>query len=174
MLKNALVIASLALAAPALAEEGAPAPSKQAKDIQCLVGTWNATGKATMGDQVIPVKGTYACRSAAGGFGVMCHLELSGLPAGPYVMDDVWGYNAGDGLIHWYTVTSYGETHDHRGHLDGNTLVAQYDGPQDGKLYSEKVTMAFTSKSKFTVRSEVTVGGTSAEIFEMTATKSKK
>jgi hypothetical protein len=86
------------------------------------------------------------------------------------VFDDLWGYSEVDKLVHWYTVTNAGEVHDHRGHLDANGGLVQFDGPMEGKLFTETIT--FKRRGKELIMSwNTTLGGTLRERGEIALTK---
>lgn len=169
-------IAALALAAsPFMAVPAHAAdPAQIAKDLQCLVGSWKGTGTMTMADgKVANVQLAYDCKSAAGGSGVACHLRMTGVPGlSTYESDDLYGYNPGDGLVHWFTITNAGETHDHRGSIDGNAFNGLYEGPQDGKLFQEQVSIQFINDKKVRIRSSCKLGDKALDQADVTATKS--
>ena len=59
---------------------------------------------------------------AAGGSGVACKLRMTGIPGLPaYELDDLYGYNAGDGLVH-----------EHWGVFDTMTMMQQLGAVPDG------------------------------------------
>lgn len=147
------------LAAPALADTKPPA---QLGEIKKLIGSWSGKGSLTSEGKTHAVTMTYSCVESSGGAGVRCTASILGIPGFTYQFDDLWGYSAKDGLVHWYTVTNAGEVHDHRGHLDatGGYLIAQEQ--VDGKLLSEAIT--FKRKPKAMTMSWVTtLGGTVRE-----------
>jgi hypothetical protein len=163
-LMNRIICAiTLTFSLGALAQ-GAP---QQAKDLQRLVGNWKGSAKFTLPDgNKVPVTMSYECKSTSAGFGLSCRLAGT-MPDGSKVEStDIWGYSAGDGLVHWFTVTSAGETHDHKMTVDGNVLVGQFEGPQDGKLYVESVRLELLGEKKLSFRSSVTLGGKPQESFE--------
>ena len=172
MTRNILALAAF-LSLPALAAE--PAPPKAVKDLQNLVGSWKGTGTLKMPDGQVspPVQIGIECKSTAGGMGVLCHSRFTGIPGMPGALeeDDLFGYNAGDGLVHWYAVTNAGETHDHKGGISDNAFVGIYEGPQDGQLFQEQVTLAWKSDRKITFRSASTLAGKDQGVMEGTVSK---
>jgi hypothetical protein len=168
-------IAALALAAsPFMALPAHAAdPAQIAKDLQCLVGSWKGTGTFAMPDgKTANVSFNYDCKTAAGGSGVACHLRMTGIPGLPaYELDDLYGYNAGDGLVHWFTITNTGEVHDHKGGIDNSTFTGLYEGPVDGKIFQEQVSIQFLNEKKMRVRSSCKLGDKNLESLDVTATK---
>jgi hypothetical protein len=158
-----ILIVSLVFASSSFAQ-GVPA---QAKELQKLVGSWKGSPTLTLPDgKSFSAPTTYDCKATSQGFGVTCKLIATMPDGNKYESTDVWGYSTGDGLLHWFTVTSAGETHDHKLTLDGNVLVGQFAGPQEGKLYVENVRFEFNSDKKISFRSSVTLGGKQHETFE--------
>ena len=133
------------------------APPRQARELECLIGTWAGDGTVEMGGQEHAVQINYSCRRAAGGFGIACHLTMTGIPGFTYELDDLWGYDPGSGRIHWYTVTNAGETHDHQGHADRTSFRGSYVGRREGRPMRENVSFVFDGNDRFTVRSTVYV-----------------
>jgi len=178
MRKFSNVLAALALvtatAAPALADSKQPAPPQvpeQAARLQRLVGTWKGTATITMGKDVVKATARMQCERAAGGLGIRCtdRFDIPGM--GVYEESDIMGYDPGDRLVHWFSVTSMGETHDHKGSWDGDTLVLQHTGPSpDGKLYSERIAMTVSGKS-IKGTSVCTVGNAVDSTFEFSLSK---
>src|ERR1044071_8127415 len=79
------------------------------------------------------------CKAAAGGYGVACHGKFTAPNMPAYEEDDLFGYNPGDGLYHWFSITNQGETHDHKGGLSDNTFTGEYSGPQAGDRKSTRL-----------------------------------
>ena len=155
----------------ARAEVSKPAP--QVAAIRSLIGSWTGKGTLMTDGKTHAVTSTYDCVESAGAAGVKCKFVMNGIPGFTYMMDDLWGYSAADGLTHWYTVTNAGEVHDHRGHFDMTGGLLQIETPVDGKLFSEVI--AFKRKGTSIGFSwNTTVGGTLREKGEMTLTLKTK
>lgn len=152
--------------------QSAPQIPQKAKELQKLVGNWKGNATLTLPDNTkLPVPMSYECKSASSGYGVACKLNGTMPDGSKYESTDIWGYDAGDGLVHWFTVTSAGETHDHKLAFDNNVLHGQFAGPKEGKLYVETIRFELLSDKKISVRSSVVVGGQQHEIFEGVMTK---
>jgi hypothetical protein len=164
-----LAAALLVAALPALAD----AVPQASKDLQCLVGNWKGTGVMHMPDgSKANAQVSIDCKSAAGGLGVACHTRMTGIPGmAAYEEDDLFGYNAGDGLVHWFSITSAGETHDHKGGIADNAFVGVYEGPQGGQLFQETVSLAFEGEKKMKFRSASLLAGKDQGVLEGTLTK---
>lgn len=171
---NKLIIGIAVSSLSFLVASGAHAqevPPKVKELQQALVGSWKGNGELIMPDgKKAPLAMTYDCKSTSAGFGVTCSLKGKMADGFVYESTDIWGYSAGDGLVHWFTVTNAGETHDHKGSFENGTLTAVFEGPQEGKLYVESVSMTFTGKS-VKVASSVVVGGKQGERLEGTMSR---
>jgi hypothetical protein len=165
------VVVAVLLSFDAFAQ-GAPQIPQKAKELQKLVGNWKGTATLTLPDNTkIPLTSSYECKSASSGYGVSCKLSATVPDGAKYESTDIWGYDAGDGLVHWFTVTSAGETHDHKLNFDNNVMHGQFAGPKDGKLYVETIRFELLSDKKISLRSSVVVGGQQQETFEGVMTK---
>ncbi len=166
----------LAVAMGGGAYAGNPAPSKEVKDMGCLVGAWKGTASMTMGaDKADGLKVAWTCKQTSSEWGVMCSGEIKGIPGmDTYSETDLFGYEPNTGKYHWYAVTNAGETHDHVANPPkGDTIEFVYDGVQDGKAFKEVIHMTFKGKSSSTMEltSETFVEGKSTSLLSMTARK---
>ena len=170
-LAGILALSALALsAAPAAADK--PEVPEAVQKLQRLVGTWKAKGKLKMGADAADVTATWTCVSIAAGNGIRCGLQLKGIPGmALYQETDLMGYDPGDGLVHWYSVTNAGETHDHKGSWDGENLQVTFTGPKGGELYNECITIKFDGKNRFRLVAVVFEGHKPGPTFDLTATR---
>jgi hypothetical protein len=162
------VLCTSIYALPAAAE-GVPVPAQK---LARLTGNWKVKGTVKMGKDIVNVSATWSCQSGASGFGIRCAFNLKGIPGlALYEEMDIMGYDPGDGLVHWYSVTNAGETHDHRGSWDGDTLQVTFTGPKDGALYTERVNLKLTGKSSMKVTATVFEGQKPGPVFDLSASK---
>jgi hypothetical protein len=148
-----ILVLSMFVALPALADD------KPLQGVQRLVGQWTGAGTIKSDGKVHQAKVKTDCVEAAGGSGVRCRWTITGIPNFTYVIDDLWGFSAGDGLVHWYCITNGGEVHDHSGHLGPTGGALSYAGPMKGKTFTEAIKFAFTSDGKLKLDSDCTLGG---------------
>jgi hypothetical protein len=167
LMKTALA-AVLALAASAAAD---PLP-KQVQNMERLVGTWKGTGSLAMGKDKAKLGFTFACKRTSAKFGVLCSLEITGVPSmAGYAETDLFGYEPNSDTYHWYSVTSAGETHDHVAKAsDGSKIQYVYTGTQEGKPLKEVIDMEL-GKDTISVRSETFIAGASVAVLEGKGTK---
>jgi len=162
------LIVTAATSATAFAGNDAPQPPEQTKDLQCLIGSWSGAGTLEMGGQKVDLKLSYTCSEVASGFGVGCHGTMVGIPGlDAYDFQDIWGYDPGDGKIHWFTVTNVGETHDHKGSIANNAFVGQFTGKRDGKKFVEKINWQFSDHDNFHVTSVGLLAGKEIEKLQL-------
>lgn len=106
------------------------------------------------------------------GQGIQTRLtgELPGL--GPVDESDLWGYDPGADLVHMFSITSFGDVHDHAGRwTDERTLALQWRGVREGQEAIEEISITLPSGGEMHVRSTMTVGGQPAGAFEATFRK---
>jgi hypothetical protein len=158
---TSIVLTGAALALSATASADTPPPAGQTA-IKELAGSWSGAGTITSEGKTHKVAMTWDCVAASDGAGTRCHGVITGLPGFTYVFDDLWGYSAADGLVHWFTVTNAGEVHDHRGHLDASGGLVSVDVPNEGKVLNEVISFKRKNGS-MTMSWVVNVGGTERE-----------
>ena len=169
-MKTLKILATLAaLTAPAAAELPKPIA-----DMECLVGTWKGTGNLTMGKDKAKVDFTWTCARTSAEHGVLCKLELTGIPGvASYEETDLFGYEPNTSTYHWFSVTNAGETHDHVAKAPaGNKVQFVYTGTQEGKPFKEVIDMDFAKDAKsMTVRAETFAGSASTSVLDLKAKK---
>jgi len=173
MKKFMIAMASvLALAGVAQAEGTDPNAAAQLAGIKRMAGDWHGKGTMKDGGKSFPIAGSMNCVETSGGAGVRCETKFTGVPGMPsYEETDLFGYDPGDGLVHWFSVTNAGETHDHKGGFSGNVLSVTHVGPQTGQLFAECITMTWKDPKTLHVEARVFVGSTRGPVFDFTVTR---
>jgi hypothetical protein len=144
------------------------------KKLQSFVGTWEGTGTMAMGDMKHDVKITHVSTSTVDGWGVAIAEtnEIDGMPT--YHGSNMFGYDAGTGLTHLYTVSNYGECHDHKGKWsDENNLKLQHDGMMDGKPMTEVIDITLDGPDQYHFTGTTTVDGKVVNTFTGNMKKQK-
>ena len=149
---------------------------KPIADLERFVGTWKAAGTMTMGKDSLKVSATLSCKRVSAKAGVMCTMEMKGIPGVPAAVEtDLFGYEPGTNTYHWFSVTNIGETHDHVGKvvgLDEPKMQFVFNGTQEGKPFKEVIDFTFEPGNKaFGLHVETSVGGVTAAVFDMKAKK---
>jgi len=167
----------LALVSPAVAADNLP---KEVQNMDCLIGTWKGTGTLSMGKDKAKLSATYTCKSTSGNFGLICQLDMTGIPGlAHYRETDLFGYEPNSKTYHWFAVTNGGETHDHVApYTESNKVRFIYNGVQEGKPFKEVLDWEFGGMKKPTdkptsikVRGETFAGKQSTSVLEMAMTK---
>ena len=171
MKKLATLVATVGFVSIAGADASLP---QEVDGMNCLVGTWKATGSVTMGKDTAKVTATWQCKRVSEKWGVLCTLSLKGVPGLPlYAETDMFGFEPNTRKYHWFSVTNAGETHDHVADFTtGNKIQFVYNGTQEGKAFKEVIDMEFGKDEKsLTLKAETFVAGTSTSVFDMKAKK---
>jgi hypothetical protein len=110
-----------------------------------LLGAWKGRGTMTLGAQRADLAASIRCQAASGNFGVSCRATFRGIPGVPaYEETDLFGYDPGEQLYHWFAVTSGGETHDHTMALGSGPIFNwTWTGHLDGRSARETIAMQF-------------------------------
>jgi hypothetical protein len=163
------LLLTLVVAAPAAAQEGMVPPPEAATDGN---GALTGTGTVTLPDgTVVPLTGTQTCASTAAGWGITCNLSVSGLPGGGTLeVAQLWGFNTGDGLFHFYAVTNMGEVHDHFGGMQDGLMVLEHQGPMNGQLFNERIE-AQISDTQIVFHVTPLLGAQPQGVFDVTLTR---
>jgi hypothetical protein len=149
----------------------AAATPKSAARLDNLVGAWKGTGSVTAGKDKAPVTGDWVCKKTAAASGVLCTLEMKGIPGvATYAETDLFGYEPNTDTLHWFSVTNAGETHDHVAKPADGKLQFVFKGTQDGKPLVETVDMDFAKD--LTIRAETKVGDQVQSVLEVKVKKS--
>ena len=64
-------------------------------------------------------------------------------------------------------MTNGGEVHDHKGHFATDGGVLEFDGPMNGKTFSEVVRMRFSGDKKLSLDANCTLGGEPYEAVQL-------
>ncbi len=151
-------IVSIPWAAFAQANLSVPDP---ALTLRRFVGSWEGTVYLTDSAKQVKVNSELKVDTIANGWGTSWRLTANFPTSGWYDEFDIWGYDAGDSLLHMFTITNTGETHDHRGGWTNDyTLLMQYHGKILADSLSEVYTLTFKSPDRFFFRSDVHRGST--------------
>jgi hypothetical protein len=161
----------LVLAGVVQAEAADPGAAPRAA-LKRLLGTWHGKGTMKDGGKTVTVDATIECVETSGGAGVRCIDRFTGIPGlASYEETDLFGYDPGDGLVHMFTVTNGGETHDHKGGVSGNVFALMFSGPQDGQLFSECLTITFLNDHTMRGESRSFLGAGRGPVLDMTVTR---
>lgn len=147
-----------------------PPPPAEIARLSAMHGTWNFDGTVTMGrSRPRKVRWKLVCKTSAGGWALACE-ETMRLPRLPVMRGhDLFGYDAATGTVHFYTVNSFGETHDALGKwTDENTIHYRYEGTQGGKPMVQEADVVLHGPDAFDVDLKVTVGGDVQSVFHGT------
>ena len=134
-------------------------------------GNWHGKGTVIMGDQKNPVAVTMHMQKTSGGWGLRGDMTGDMGNMGKYIETDLMGYEPNSKTVHLFSVTNMGETHDHAGTWDDNTLNLHYDGTYKGEPMHEALSVTIVNPNKLKFSSVTTVNGQPMGTFEATVTK---
>ncbi|MCC7438866.1 MAG: DUF1579 family protein [Armatimonadetes bacterium] len=164
----AAILLQLATSIPTNAQQEIPKVSDQIKRIITIAkGEWAGNATITMGDQTLRFPLSMSNKVISGGWGLMStvHGTIPGM--GEYHETDMFGYDAGRDALHLFSVTSFGETHDHSGKwTNDKRLEFRYEGVADGAPLLEEIVAEFTTPRELSISSTVMIGGATAVVFK--------
>jgi len=125
-------------------------PPKEITRLKSLPGMWNGSITGTMDGK--KVKGTvrHLYRSCSNGWGMEMNenMNLDSMPQ--YSCINLFGFNAGDKKLHVYSVSNFGDTHDHSGTWSSDkSLSLEYISVVNGKPFKEKLDITFDTDSTY-------------------------
>jgi len=172
MIKNLVIVAIACICGMtnrSLAQGESP---KEMQRFKTVPGMWSGNLQGTMNGK--PVKGSvrHLYRTCSAGWGVEMNetMNLDSTPA--YVCVNLFGYDPGDKKMHIYSVSNFGDTHDHVGTWkDDKTLSLEYNGTLKGKPYKEKLEIVFESETSYHFTEKTMEDG--KETFNASATMTK-
>jgi len=141
-------------------EPSAPKPDPAIQRLLTLAGTFDGDASLTMDGKTTRFRLHHENREVSAGFGLSAHetAELPGL--GHYEAENLFGYDAGRGQIHLFSVTNDPNTHDHKGTwTSSNTLQLRYEGLLDGRKYVEVIPMTVVGPDEYRFKSIATLDG---------------
>jgi hypothetical protein len=165
----ALAIIMTGAASPLVAQDAPHVPDVVQQHLWPLVGNWRGEAKMTVGGTTTTFPYTHKSMKTAGGFGLQV-IDGGTIPGmGAYTGTNLFGYDAGTGTLHLFTVDNVGDVHDHAGKWAGEkNVVLRYEGISEGKPMVEIITIDFDGPRQYSFKSVVTVGGEPYQTFEAT------
>ena len=148
-------------------------PIAAAQEVMRFAGEWTGTGSFTDETGTAELALSVTCSSAAGGAGVMCSTRFVG-PEGVPTMEEavLFGGDNGDGLLHFFSITSDGSGHDHKGSFNGvDAFTFEYVGPMGGQVFIERIQFSFSAENALHFESVGSLGST--QIFAFTGDMTK-
>jgi hypothetical protein len=138
-------------------------PPEQIHRLEAISGTFE--GEATMkeGKKSANGKVRHVNSSISDGWGFLMDETVTMEDGSTYKAHNVVGYDAGGGKVHVFSVTTAGETHDHKGSWTTPTSVSvEYDGKWEGKPYVERATLTIDGPDSYNLVWKATLGGKAA------------
>jgi len=161
--------AALLLATGAARAQDMPKPAPEIQRITALAGTFDGEAAYTVGGKTTKFTLHHVNKVIAGGFGLATHEQADVPGMGRYEAENLFGWDAGKGELHLYSVTNDPYTHDHAGRFtDEKHATLRYQGLRDGKKLVEVIPMEVLGPDEYRFRSTITVAGQPPEVFEAT------
>jgi hypothetical protein len=153
---------------------GGPAP-ESVKKLYYFDGKWQGKATMTMNGQSQTFDYFMDMKKDANGWGLAYH-EKGLIPnAPPYMGFGAITTDLNDNMIHIFTVSNYGDVHDHKGSwIDDKRFKLQYNGTMEGKPMVEDMECEVLGKDKWKVYDKVTVGGEVFQTMEVILSRPKK
>ncbi len=167
-----LLVSTAAIAQQEKLEMQPPPMPNEIGRLDQFVGDWSGDGKLISMGKSCEAKISHKFIKFPFGWGLEM-LERSEIPGSPtYYAHNMMGFYMGGGKYHLYTVSNYGDVHDHVGNwASDKELYLQYDGMMEGQKYLEKLHIMVDSPSQYSFADTVEMGGQIAQVFTATMKK---
>jgi hypothetical protein len=150
----------------------APQPAQEVAKLMAWTGTFEGEASVSMNGKTTPFKLKHMNRQASQGWALICEEKADIPEMGRYEAVNIFGFDAGKKMLHLYTVSNMGDTHDHWGKwTNDKTFDMKYEGMQDGKPMVETIHCVFDSPTQYHFTSETKVGGQMYSTFSATMVK---
>lgn len=145
------------------------------KKLYAFEGNWQGKATVSMNGQSMTVDYFMNMKKAAQGWGLI-YDEKGIMPdAPPYIGFGAFGMDMNDNSLHIYTVSNYGDVHDHKGAwTDDKTFKLQYTGTMEGKPMVEDLWCTIIDKDTWELHDRVTVSGQVFQTLDGTLHRKKK
>lgn len=146
------------------AQDKKPASPDAIKNFMRLQGKWDSEATVTINGKTHFISYHIAVRRVADGSGFFMDEWFNDSTLGSMKGANMFGYNAEDKKVHWFSVDNMGTCHEHVGEWkDANHFSMKYDGMSEGKKFSETVEMAFKSDVEMDLKMVRTLDGKEVE-----------
>lgn len=156
-----ILLAALALATAAMAQQEPPKPAPELKKLDVFVGTWSLDGNMKPG--MMGPGGSMTenekCAWMEGDFYLVCHSDYKS-SMGNGVGLAVMGYSTDDKAYTYREFNSFGEFEDSRGTLDGDTWTWTSDEKMGPMTMKGRFIMKMTSATSYTFIFDMSQDGT--------------
>lgn len=139
------------------AQEMFTPPPEPVKQLYRFIGDWRGKAVASMGKDTIRFPLTIKAEKTADGWGVLASVRGDMGKMGTYHETSMFGWSPQTKLVHLFSVTNMGETHDHFGDWlkdEKTTLKLTFTQPQgEGTEFKEEIMMILHDGNQMTMRS---------------------
>lgn len=137
------------------------AQPKEIAALQRFVGKWKVKIVARMPDGTQSSgEGTLLAEPICSDFGVRTSLKAKLEKMGDFEEHDLWGFDRHSNQLHFYSITSTGNVHDHVGKLaEGGSMNFRWKGLREGKNMIEDISFEFRSAKEIHAHEVDTVDG---------------
>jgi hypothetical protein len=171
----AAILLFIILLAIAFAQRGGNGPTipTQIQRLYIFQGTWEGEANMIYQNQALPKFRLKHENSILEGKWGLYIRESADIPTlGRYYSANLLGYDSGGDKVHLYTVSNFGDTHDHAGNwVNDTTLVLEYRGLYEGKPMVERLPIIIPNSSTYSFADTVFVDDVPVNIFRATMTK---
>lgn len=165
---NILAVAACTLLATATifahtSKKENPVPDN-VKKLYAFLGSWKGKATMTANNQTQTFDYFMDMKTDADGWGILYH-EKGLIPnATPYLGFGMMAFDVNDNSLHIFTVSNYGDVHDHKGSwTDDKHFALVYNGTSEGKQMKEELNIELISNSTWKFTDVVSVEGQTIE-----------
>jgi len=140
-------------------EKHNPVP-ENVKKFYFFLGKWKGKATMTTNGQTQSFDYLMDFKTDADGWGILYHEKGLISNAAPYIGFGMLGYDESDNTVHIFTLSNYGDVHDHKGSwLDDKNFALVYNGTSEGKALKEDLSIEYVDANTFKFTDVVTLDG---------------
>ncbi len=142
------------------AEETSAQIPEAIKKMDVFIGEWEGTLTLNIDGKTLKFGIKHQTVPVARGFGIQI-IETGDTDVGMGALNSVnlFGYDAGEDVVHLFIISNWGETRDYKGKwADEKKLVVEYSGVIEGRAITDKITITVNSPEEYSFTSAAISG----------------
>ena len=126
---------------------------KELELIKKLVGEWTVEVALKIPDhKILSGCGSLTAKMLGSNLGLSVQVDLQVEESEEYFEDGLWSFDRKGGKIHYFSLNSQGDVHDHVGcWTDNKNLVVKWTGRYEGKPASEEIRLKWVGSDEIRV-----------------------
>lgn len=145
------------------------------KKLYLFLGNWKGKATMTVNGETRSFDYSMNFKTDADGWGILYHEKGLIPDAAPYLGVGMLGFDESANTVHIFTVSNYGDVHDHKGMwTDDKNFALVYNGTQEGKALKEELNVQYVDANTFKFNDVVMLNGQTVQTLNAEMHKTSK